>query len=118
MRRNILKEKSFALAIRISKLYQFLRKEHTEYVLLKQVLRSGTSIGPSIRESINAASKKDFIYKLTISLKETEETVYWLELLYHTNFLEEKLYLSLVEDCNEIIKLLTASLKTAKQVVT
>jgi four helix bundle protein len=64
------------------------------------------------------ASKKDFIYKLTISLKEADETVYWLELLYHTNFLEEKLYLSLVEDCNEIIKLLTASLKTAKQVVT
>jgi four helix bundle protein len=72
----------------------------------------------SIRESINAASKKDFIYKLTISLKEADETVYWLELLYHTNFLEEKLYLSLVKDCNEIIKLLTASLKTAKQVVT
>ncbi len=116
MKRNVLKEKSFDFAVRIIKLYQFLVKEHNEFILSKQVLRSGTSVGASIRESINAASKKDFIHKLTISLKEADETVYWLELLYRTNFLEENLYLSLTNDCNEIIKLLTASLKTAKQV--
>ena len=117
MKKNILKDKSFAFAIRVVKLYQFLKKENGEYVLPRQVLRSGTSIGALIRESINASSKKDFIHKLTVALKEADETSYWLELLYHTNYLEEKLYHSLVEDCNEIIKLLTASLKTAKQVV-
>ena len=115
MKKNILKETSFSFAIRIVKLYQFLRKDHNDDVLSKQILRSGTTIGASIRESIKAASKRDFIYKLTISLKEADETSYWLELLYRTSFLDEKIYLSLTNDCNEIIKLLTSSLKTAKQ---
>ena len=69
MKRNILKEKSFDFAVRVVKLYHFMVKEKNEFILSKQVLRSGTSIGASIRESINAASKKDFIYKLTLSLK-------------------------------------------------
>ncbi|RYF84036.1 MAG: four helix bundle protein [Chitinophagaceae bacterium] len=116
MKKNILKEKSFAFAIRIVKLYQHLRKELNEYVLSKQVLRSGTSIGASIRESVNAASKRDFIHKLTVALKEADETSYWLELLYRTDLLNEKTYQSLLDDCTEIIRLLTSSLKTAKQV--
>lgn len=117
MKANILKDKSFAFAIRIIKFYQFLRKEHVEYILSRQILRSGTSVGASIRESINAASKRDFIHKLTIALKEADETAYWLELLFHTELIEEKIFHSLISDCNEIIKLLTASLKTAKHVV-
>jgi four helix bundle protein len=117
MKTNILKDKSFAFAIRVVKLYQFLRKAHGEYVLSKQVLRSGTSVGASIRESITAASKKDFIHKLTIALKQADETAYWLESLFHTELIEEKNFHSFIGDCNEAIKLLTASLKTAKQVV-
>ena len=118
MKPNILKDKSFAFAVRMVKLYQYLIKEHHEFVLSKQVLRSGTSVGACIRESINAASKKDFIHKLTVALKEADETSYWLDLLRHTGFLDEKIFVSLTDDCNELIKLLTASLKTVKQVVT
>lgn len=118
MKRNILKEKSFAFAVRVVHLYQYLLTERHEYVLSKQVLRSGTSVGASVRESINAESKKDFVHKLTIALKEADETSYWLELLFHTDFLRIKLYESLQNDCSELIKLLTSSIKTAKEIVT
>lgn len=117
MKKNILKDESFAFAIRVVNLYAYLKKEPKEFILSKQVLRSGTSIGACIRESMNAASKRDFIHKLTIALKGADETLYWLDLLYQTDLLEEKIYLSLVDDCSELSKLLTASLKTAKQVV-
>ena len=117
MKANVLKDKSFAFAVRVVKLYRYLKQEQKESVLSRQVLRSGTSIGASVRESINAASKRDFIHKLTISLKEADETSYWLELLFHTQLIEEKIFKSLINDCNEKIKLLTASIKTAKQAV-
>ncbi len=80
--------------------------------MAKQILRSGTSIGANIRESVYGESKADFVHKLRIALKEASETEYWLELLHETNYIEEKEYKSLVEDCVELIKLLTAIIKT------
>lgn len=114
---NILRDKSFAFAIRIVKLSQHIKSDHQQYVLSKQILRSGTAIGALIRESENASSKKDFIYKLNVALKEADETLYWLELLNRSGFLENKIFNSMENDCKELIKLLVSSLKTAKQVV-
>jgi four helix bundle protein len=88
---NLLKEKSFAFALRIVQLYNYLNSNHNEFTLSKQVLRSGTSIGAQIRESENAASKKDFINKLTIALKEANETQYWLDLLYRSDFFRNQI---------------------------
>jgi four helix bundle protein len=111
---NILKDKSFAFALRIVKLYQYLLKDHHEFVLSKQVLKSGTSIGALVRESEHGSTKKDFIYKLTVALKEANETEYWLELLKEGTYIEIKLFNSMKLDCEELIKLLVASIKTAK----
>lgn len=111
---NILKEKSFAFALKVIKLYKKLVEANKEYVLSKQVLRSGTSIGALIRESENAASTKDFLNKLTVALKEADETAYWLELLYQSEYIELHLYNSLKSDCNELISMLIASVKTIK----
>ncbi len=115
MKENILKQKSFQFAIRIINLYKFLKKEHNEFVLSKQIIRSGTSVGAIVRESEHAESLKDFIHKLSIGLKEINETEYWLDLLFHTEFINEKIYNSLKKDCIELLKLLTASVKTSKQ---
>ncbi len=112
---NILKEKSFSFALRIVKLYKYLTGEKKEFVLAKQIVRSGTAIGALIRESENASTKKDFIYKLTIALKEADETIYWLELLFQSHYLDLNVYKSLREDCDELIKILVASVKTSKQ---
>ena len=95
--------------------YKYLSNTHNEYVLSKQLLRCGTSIGANTRESINAQSKMDFINKLNIALKEADETDYWLDLLHTTGYLDEKQYLSLEQDCVELIKLLTSIIKTSKQ---
>ncbi len=115
MRRNILRDKSFKFAIRIVNLYKFLLKEENEFVLSKQILRSGTSIGAMIRESEYAQSQADFIHKLSIGIKEANETNYWLDLLYETKYIEQKLYQSINNDCIELLKLLIASIKTAKK---
>lgn len=88
--------------------------EHEEFVLSKQVLRSGTSIGANIEESVHAQSKIDFIHKLSIAQKEASETSYWIKLLRDSDYLNAKLAESLFNDCEEIQKLLTASIKTAK----
>jgi four helix bundle protein len=112
---NILKEKSFAFAVRIIKLYKYLKSKHNEYILSRQIIRSGTSIGALIRESENAESKKDFIHKLNISLKETDETQYWLALLYETEFMTKEMFDSINTDVEELIKLLVASVKTSKE---
>ncbi|MBC8112377.1 MAG: four helix bundle protein [Verrucomicrobia bacterium] len=112
---NILREKSYQFALRIIKLYQYLSKKRQEYVLAKQVLRSGTSIGANIEEANQAESTADFIHKLAIANKGANETQYWLRLLNDSNILEEKLAISLIEDCNEVIKILTSSLKTVKK---
>ncbi len=114
MKENILKEKAYKFALRIVKLYQYLANEKREFVMSKQVLRSGTSIGANIEEANQAQSKMDFIHKLSISQKESYETHYWIRLLRDSDFLSEKLANSLLEDCEEIQKLITSSIKTAK----
>ena len=112
---NIIQEKSRAFAIRIIKCYQYLSNEHREYVLSKQLLRCGTSIGANAKESLNAQSRMDFLNKLNISLKEADETEYWLDLLHATDYLDDNQYMSLNNDCTEIIKLLTSIIKSIKQ---
>ncbi len=111
---NPLKEKSYTFAIRIIKLYQFLTQEKKEFVLSKQLLRSGTAIGSMIEEANQAESKLDFIHKLSIANKEANETRYWLRLLQDTQYLEEKISTSLINDCEELIKLLISIIKTTK----
>ena len=112
---NIVQDKSFRFALRIVKLYQYLKEEKKEYVLSKQVLRSGTAIGALIRESQHAESKADFIHKLAIALKEANETEYWIELLFHSEYLEQKSYQSIHADIEEILKLLISIIKTTKE---
>jgi len=103
---NIIQEKSFAFAIRIVNLYKFLCEEKREFVLSKQVLRSGTSIGTNIEESIGGQSDKDFLTKLTIAYKEARETSYWLKLLFATDYLKQVQVKSLLKDVDEICKIL------------
>ncbi len=114
MKENILSDKAYAFALRTVKLYKFICAEHKEYVLSKQILRSGTSIGANIEESIHAQSKTDFIHKLSIAQKEASETNYWLRILRDSDFIKPKLAESLLADCEEVQKLLTSSIKTAK----
>ena len=111
---NTIVIKSKAFAVRIIRLYQFLQNEKKEYTLSKQLLRSGTSIGANIKEAIRGFSKKDFRFKLGIALKEASETEYWLELLYETEYISEKQFLSMNDDCIELIKILTAILNSSK----
>lgn len=112
--KNPLKTKSHAFAIKIVKLCQRLVTEQKEYVLSKQLLRSGTSVGALIRESEFAASKKDFINKLTVSLKEANETEYWLMLLYDTGYLNQEDFEKSQAECKELIAILVKSIKTSK----
>ena len=114
MKENVLSVKSYKFALRTVKLCKFMNAEHKEFVLSKQVLRSGTSIGANIEESIHAQSKPDFIHKLSIAQKEASETNYWLRLLRDSDYINEKLAGSMINDCEEVQKLLTASIKTAK----
>ena len=109
---SIAKQKSKAFAIRIVKLYQFLMNEKKEFVMSRQLLRSGTSIGANIAEAVYGSSRKDFTAKLYIALKECAETLYWLELLYECEYLPSSMYLSLHSDCEELRKILSASTKT------
>jgi len=108
-------EKSYKFAVRIVNLYKYLKFEHNEYILSKQLLRSGTAIGALIREARYAQSKADFINKLSIALKEANETSYWLELLYDTNFLSKNKYHSIKNDADELLKLLVSTIKTLKK---
>lgn len=117
MSENVVFIKSKAFAVRIVKLYQYLCETKKEYVLSKQLLRSGTSIGANIAESTCAMSDKDFLAKIYIAFKECAETQYWLELLYGTDYLMEKEYTSISEDCIELKKLLSSISKTAKEKV-
>lgn len=109
---NPLVEKSKTFALRIIRLYKYLCAEKNEYVLSKQILRSGTSIGANIREAQRGQSKPDFYAKLNIALKEADETAYWLELLHESDYLQKKEFDSLYADCNEVICLLVSILKT------
>jgi len=115
MSENIIKSKSFSFALRVVKLYQFLNQEKKEYVLSKQLLRSGTSIGAMVRESEQAESKLDFIHKLAIAQKEANESDYWLELLFQSEYLNEIQFQSLKSDIVEINKILASIIITTKQ---
>ena len=108
-------EKSFRFAIRIVNLYHFLRREKKEFVLSKQLMRSGTSIGANISESQQAQSRADFVAKLNIALKEAAETNYWLRLLHATDYLTEAEFHSVHHDCKELEKMLTAIIKTTRK---
>ena len=111
---SVLKTKSYAFAIRIVRLTQYLHTEKTEYILSKQVIRSGTAIGALLREAEFGESTNDFIHKITIALKEANETEYWLSLLHDTDYIENKLFMSLQSDCKELIAMLVSSVKTLK----
>ena len=111
---NVVADKSKAFALRIVMLYRFLVEKEKEFVLSKQILKSGTSIGANIRESKNAQSLLDFISKLSISLKEADETAYWLELLYESGYIDQTLFDSLYAELSELIALLTAIIKNTK----
>lgn len=115
MEKSILKTKSFHFAIRIVNLYKYLCHDKSEYVLSKQLLRSGTAIGALLSEGSFAESKLDFIHKYAIAQKECNESIYWLELLLHTNYINQKEFDSLSADAIELIKMITASILTAKQ---
>lgn len=114
MGKSILRDKSYLFAIRIVKLSQFLQTDKKEFVLSKQVLRSGTAIGALVKEAEYAQSNADFIHKLHIALKEANETEYWLYILFDTDYIEKLLSESLIADCKELIALLISSIKTLK----
>lgn len=112
---NTIENKSFDFAVRIVNLYKYLCNEKKEFVLSKQLLRSGTSIGANVSEGEKAQSKADFYTKMTIALKEANETDYWLRLMYATEYLTEQEFESLSKDNKEIISILVAITKTTKQ---
>ena len=112
--KSVLRQKSYAFALRIVKLSQYLA-ENKEYIINKQVARSGTSIGALVREAEFAQSIADFINKHSIGLKEANETDYWLSLLKDAKYIEEPLYISLANDCNELIALLVSTINTSKK---
>ena len=111
---NVIRTKSKQFAVRIVKLNRYLIAEKQEYVLARQILRSGTSIGANVAESEYAISRNDFALKLYIALKECNETRYWLELLYETEYITEEQFRSLIADCIELQKILTAITKKVK----
>lgn len=115
MKNNVISDKSKAFAVRIIKLYKYLTDKQSEYVLSKQLLRSGTSIGANIREAVQAQSKNDFVSKMNIALKEASESEYWLKLLFETDYLSKEQFDSIYSDCNELNKLLIAIVKSSKQ---
>ena len=111
---NIVLEKTYSFAIRMVKCYKYLTEEQKEFILSKQLLRSGTSIGANVEEAVGGQSEKDFFAKMSIAYKEARETNYWLRLLRDTEFLEEKISASLLSDSEEILKLIGTILKTMK----
>ena len=113
VRENIIVSKSYSFALEIIKLYKSLIKQN-EYVLSKQILRSGTSIGANIHEAIAGQSKKDFVYKLGIALKEARETSYWLNLLKDSDFLPLEKFTEIYKSCEELIKILNSIILTTK----
>jgi len=113
-----LQEKSYSFAIEIVVLCQMVVKEHKEFVITRQLLKSGTAIGALVREAEYAASKPDFINKLTVALKEANETEYWLNLLKDTGYLDESKFESLSMECNQLISIMVSSLKTLKSKIT
>ncbi len=114
MKENIIASKSYTFALRIIKLYKYLVAEEKEYVLSKQVLRSGTSIGALVKEAEHAQSKADFVHKMNIALKEANETEYWLMLLKDSGYIDENSFNSIHPENIELIKLLVSIVKTSR----
>ena len=114
MKENVLKEKSFGFALRVVNLFQYLQKKKKEFVMSKQLLRAGTAVGAMVREAEFAESRSDFTHKMSIALKEINETLYWLELLNASNYLSTRQFESIHRDATEIIRLLASTVKTAK----
>lgn len=114
-KKSILKDNSFQFALRIISLYKVLSNEQKEYVMSKQLLRSATSVGANIREAQNAQSNADFIHKLYISQKECDESIYWLELLFHSNYINKTSFEELEVTASKILKMLKSSILTMKQ---
>jgi len=115
MKDNIVKIKSFEFAIRIVNLYKTLSKQRDEYIMSKQLLRSGTSIGANVREALNGQSRADFIHKLAIAQKECDESLYWIELLMTTGYLTDKESFSLIADANALLKIIRSIILTTKE---
>lgn len=114
MENNIIVAKSKAFALRIIKLYQFITENKREFILAKQLLRSGTSIGANVKEAVRGQSKADFYAKMNIALKEASESEYWLELLYESSYINKSSFESINSNCQELIKLLVSITKTQK----
>ena len=114
MKENVVRDKSFAFALRVVKLAKYLQGEKKEFVLSRQVLRSGTAIGALVREAEHAESKADFVHKMSIALKEANETLYWLELLHQSEYIANQNFESIQIDSEELIKLLVSIVKTSK----
>lgn len=114
MKENIIQQKSFQFAVRIINLYKYLTNDKKEFVLSKQILRSGTSIGANIEESIGGQSEKDFLSKLSIAYKEARETIYWLKLLKETDYISKNEFESLFNEADEICKILAKIIITLK----
>ena len=114
-KKNVIKDKSFAFALRIVKVYKYLANEKNEFVLSKQLLRCGTSIGALVREAEYAQSLPDFINKLSVALKEANETEYWLMLLKETEYIDNEIYSSVIGDCQELLRLLISAINTSKK---
>ena len=111
---GVVYEKSYLFAVRVVNMYKFLCREHSEFVLSKQLLRSGTAIGALIREAKYAQSRADFINKNSIALKEANETDYWIDLLHDTGYLNQKMHEDIKKDINELISLLVSIVKSTK----
>ena len=114
MKENVVQKKSYAFALRIVKLYRWLCEEKREYVLSKQLLRSGTSVGANVEEAIGGQSEKDFAAKMTIAYKEARETHYWLRLMRDSDLIDQPAFESVIDDCDELLKLLGSITKTMK----
>jgi len=115
MKENLILEKSYKFAVRIIRLYQFLKKDKNEYELSKQILRSGTSIGSNVEEAIGGSSRKDFAAKLGIAYREARETRFRLRLLHDTDYIEKKLFDSLLNDCEELLRIIRSIQVTLKK---
>ena len=114
MKENVIRKKSFYFAVRTINLYKLLSNERKEFILSKQLLRSGTSIGANVREAVNAESNADFVHKLAIAQKECDETCYWLELLHETEFINDSEFNSIYNDACELLKIIRSIILSSK----
>lgn len=118
MKKNNIRDKSFAFAVRMVQLFKYLQSDKREYIMSKQLMRSGTSVGAMVREAEHSESKKDFLHKMAIAQKEINESIYWLELLNATEYLTQKQFEDLNKDAIELIKIITTIIKNTKKNLT